>query len=277
MTDDYYPFGLTFNSYQRENSIENKIRFQGQEHVDDLGLNWDSFKWRNHQPDIGRFFNVDQLAEKYYYNSPYAFSENRVIDGVELEGLEWASIKDENSKTIVNTITIKVRNSSGSISNTDAMALAMDIQSQAAKSLSGKDAEGYTNSTFVTLDFESKVEEGDFYIDFVDKITNDNGTTDKYAAGKVDEIGDTQSNRIQINTWYLDVNKDRSDLIRAGVHEIAHTGGLTHPAENPQKPGKDDSGNDLKQGNAMIQNSEGTDITPAQRSTIKKEVEDDTQ
>jgi RHS repeat-associated protein len=86
--DDYYPFGLTYNSYSRENSLPNRIKFQGQEHVDDLGLNWDSFKWRNHQPDIGRFFNIDPLAEKYYYNSPYAFSENKVVTHIELEGLE---------------------------------------------------------------------------------------------------------------------------------------------------------------------------------------------
>ena len=57
-----------------------------------LGINWDSFKWRNHQPDIGRFFNVDPLAEKYYYNSPYAFSENKVVAHVELEGLQSFSI-----------------------------------------------------------------------------------------------------------------------------------------------------------------------------------------
>jgi RHS repeat-associated protein len=88
---DYYPFGLTFNSYKRENSVENRIKFQGQEHVDDLGLNWDSFKWRNHQPDIGRFFNVDPLSDKYVFNSPYAFSENHVISHVELEGLEKLS------------------------------------------------------------------------------------------------------------------------------------------------------------------------------------------
>jgi RHS repeat-associated protein len=86
--DDYYPFGLTFNSYSRENSTPNKFKFQGQEHIDDLNLGWDSFKWRNHQPDIGRFFNVDPLVEKYFYNSPYAFSENKVTSHVELEGLE---------------------------------------------------------------------------------------------------------------------------------------------------------------------------------------------
>jgi RHS repeat-associated protein len=80
---------LTFNGYQKENSVPNKTKlFQGQEHIDDLGLNWDSFKWRNHQPEIGRFFNVDPLSEKYVYNSTYAFSENKVTTHVELEGLE---------------------------------------------------------------------------------------------------------------------------------------------------------------------------------------------
>ncbi|MBS1543400.1 MAG: hypothetical protein JST14_07180 [Bacteroidetes bacterium] len=89
---DYYPFGLPFSSYSRENSVPNRWKFQSQEHVDDLGLNWDQFKWRNHQPDIGRFFNVDPLASKYVYNSPYAFSENHVTSHIELEGLEKISI-----------------------------------------------------------------------------------------------------------------------------------------------------------------------------------------
>jgi hypothetical protein len=41
-----------------------------------------------HDPRVGRFFVVDPLEKKYPWNSPYAFSENRVIDGNELEGLE---------------------------------------------------------------------------------------------------------------------------------------------------------------------------------------------
>ena len=92
-TADYYPFGLTFNSYQRVTAKENRWKFQGQEHIEDLGLNWDSFRWRNHQPDIGRFFNIDPLADKFYYNSPYAFSENKVISHIELEGAEALDIK----------------------------------------------------------------------------------------------------------------------------------------------------------------------------------------
>ncbi len=33
--------------------------------------------------------SVDPLARDYPWNSPYAFAENRVIDGIDLEGLEW--------------------------------------------------------------------------------------------------------------------------------------------------------------------------------------------
>ncbi len=63
-------------------------------------MNWDSFKYRNYQPDIGRFFNVDPLAAKYVYNSPYAFSENKVTAHVELEGLESWSIKNLNVQAL---------------------------------------------------------------------------------------------------------------------------------------------------------------------------------
>lgn len=41
-----------------------------------------------HDPRVGRFFAVDPLAPKYPFYSPYQFSGNRVIDMVELEGLE---------------------------------------------------------------------------------------------------------------------------------------------------------------------------------------------
>jgi AcrR family transcriptional regulator len=36
--------------------------------------------------------SIDPLAEEYSYQSPYNFSENRVIDGIELEGLERLSV-----------------------------------------------------------------------------------------------------------------------------------------------------------------------------------------
>ena len=57
-----------------------------------------NYKYRMHDPRIGRFFAIDPLASKYPHNSPYAFSENRLIDGVELEGLEFTQNIEDNHK-----------------------------------------------------------------------------------------------------------------------------------------------------------------------------------
>jgi hypothetical protein len=47
-----------------------------------------NYTYRMHDTRLGRFFAVDPLSPKYPHNSPYAFSENRLIDAIELEGLE---------------------------------------------------------------------------------------------------------------------------------------------------------------------------------------------
>ncbi|MEM9980857.1 MAG: hypothetical protein AAF734_00075 [Bacteroidota bacterium] len=84
----YYPFGLQMAGIGKQGQPEHRWLFQGQEQINDFGLNWSSFKWRNADVQTGRFFNIDPLAEDYYYNSTYAFSENKVTSHVELEGLE---------------------------------------------------------------------------------------------------------------------------------------------------------------------------------------------
>jgi RHS repeat-associated protein len=94
----YYPFGLTMAGISTRalgfGTPENKKnKFQNQEFNDDLGVNGYEFKYRMHDPQIGRFWQVDPLANDYVYNSTYAFSENQVTSHVELEGLEKAPIK----------------------------------------------------------------------------------------------------------------------------------------------------------------------------------------
>ncbi|MDX2301816.1 MAG: DUF6443 domain-containing protein [Microscillaceae bacterium] len=84
----FYPFGMNLVGIEKQGRPEHKFQFQGQEKQDDFGLNWSSFKWRNADVQLGRFHSVDPLADKYVYNSPYAFSENKVTNHIELEGLE---------------------------------------------------------------------------------------------------------------------------------------------------------------------------------------------
>jgi len=71
------------------NGIENNFKqYQGQEWTEDLGLNIHEWKYRISDPSIGRFWQIDPLAEHYSYNSTYAFAENKLGIGGELEGLE---------------------------------------------------------------------------------------------------------------------------------------------------------------------------------------------
>jgi RHS repeat-associated protein len=85
---DYYAFGQLLPG---RNTGENyRYGFQGQEEEDEVkgAGNSVNYKYRMHDPRLGRFFAVDPLAKEYPHNSPYAFSENVVINAVELEGLE---------------------------------------------------------------------------------------------------------------------------------------------------------------------------------------------
>ncbi|HQW94681.1 MAG TPA: hypothetical protein PLU58_02720 [Saprospiraceae bacterium] len=64
--------------------------YQDQEKFDELyGVgNALIFEYRIQDTRLGRFLSTDPLASKYPFYSPYAFSGNRVISAVELEGLE---------------------------------------------------------------------------------------------------------------------------------------------------------------------------------------------
>jgi RHS repeat-associated protein len=64
--------------------------FQSQEQDNELKGEGNSlnYTFRMHDPRVGRFFAPDPLFKDYPYNSTYAFSENRVMDAVELEGRE---------------------------------------------------------------------------------------------------------------------------------------------------------------------------------------------
>lgn len=64
--------------------------FQGEEVDNEISGEGNSihFTFREYDPRIGRMKSIDPLSPDYPWNSPYAFSENRVIDAIELEGLE---------------------------------------------------------------------------------------------------------------------------------------------------------------------------------------------
>ncbi|AZA84950.1 sugar-binding protein [Chryseobacterium lactis] len=92
---NFYPFGLEFGGdLSTSNSITPNYTYssQGQEKQRETG--WSSYRWRNYDATMARFFNVDPLAESYHTWSPFAFSGNRVVDARELEGLEPKKVNE---------------------------------------------------------------------------------------------------------------------------------------------------------------------------------------
>jgi hypothetical protein len=48
-------------------------------------LGWDFWKFRPSDATIGRFFMVDPLSAEYFYNSVYAFQENKFSKDAKVE------------------------------------------------------------------------------------------------------------------------------------------------------------------------------------------------
>ena len=120
-TDDYYPFGLAFNSYQ--SGLKNDYLFnQGTgektfktERLPELG--WDMTKFRAYDYTLGRFIGIDPLADvspqesltpyQYAYNNPVLYNDPYgdcpwcAVIGAAIDiGLQATEIYLDDNKTI---------------------------------------------------------------------------------------------------------------------------------------------------------------------------------
>ena len=77
-SDDKDPYRFGFNGQMKVNEMSG------------VG-NYLDFKFRGYDSRTARFNSVDPLFGDYPWNSTYAFAENRVIDGIDLEGKEYSS------------------------------------------------------------------------------------------------------------------------------------------------------------------------------------------
>jgi hypothetical protein len=90
LVQDFYPGGMELFSY----GTSSRYNHQGQESDPEIygeGKSY-AYKYRMSDPRLVRMWSIDPMSAKYPYYSPYAYSGNRLIDAIEQEGLQPASV-----------------------------------------------------------------------------------------------------------------------------------------------------------------------------------------
>lgn len=91
--NNYYPFGLEHKGYNNNvsansNSAASKFKFGGKEYNEELGLDWYDVSARNYDPALGRWMNLDPLAEQMRRHSPYNYGFDNPIFFTDPDGMK---------------------------------------------------------------------------------------------------------------------------------------------------------------------------------------------
>lgn len=111
--NNYYPFGLKHKGYNSNNLQPSyKYKYNGKELQDELGLNMYDYGARNYDPALGRWMNIDPLAEEGRRWSPYNYAMDNPVYFLDPDGMwpdnPFSGIIDRAKSAVVNYVANKV-------------------------------------------------------------------------------------------------------------------------------------------------------------------------
>jgi len=103
--NNYYPFGLKHKGYNDMvssfgNSTAQRWKFGGKEFDESLEIDSYDFGARNYDPAIGRWMNIDPLAEQMRRHSPYNYAFDNPIWFIDPDGMKPFDWRDKNGNLV---------------------------------------------------------------------------------------------------------------------------------------------------------------------------------
>jgi RHS repeat-associated protein len=105
----YYPFGLTFNSFQQENTEPQLYKFNEKEEQDEINLGWLDYGMRMYQPEIGRFGVNDRFGEKYFDVSLYQYVRNNPVINIDVNGDSIKTVFTNSEGKVLSSVPVEVQ------------------------------------------------------------------------------------------------------------------------------------------------------------------------
>ena len=84
--NDYYPFGMNMQGYSSAFDSAGGVynyKYNGKE-LQETGFY--DYGWRQYMPDLGRWFGMDKLSEKFHMGSPYSYAMNNPVMFYDIDG-----------------------------------------------------------------------------------------------------------------------------------------------------------------------------------------------
>lgn len=241
-TNDYYPSGLTFNTYQKPNGTAQPLKFLSREEQDELGVNLIDLMARMYQPEIGRFISADSKAGKFMALSPYSYSANSPTNLTDPNGEEWilTITRDKNGKiTHVHFRFTGVIYNSSKRSMYQIYQFKDVLKSQMEAAFTGEE-NGLSVSIDVNLRVATRLDQINEFDHIIEIVDDDHPVLKTWNQGAGDGLTPFGGLRTYFSLSKFDAMvayTPRNDPDyktndgRSGVHEMGHTLGWHHPED----------------------------------------------